>query len=45
MRTGKAGFNNNPKKTLGAISVVSIIPKIIGLQAYSIVKGCNLLFP
>lgn len=31
MMTGKTGFNNNPKKALGAISVVSIIPIILGL--------------
>lgn len=31
MMTGKTDFNNNPKKTLGAISVVSIILIILGL--------------
>ncbi|TVP40870.1 ZIP family metal transporter [Candidatus Nitrosocosmicus arcticus] len=31
MMTGKTAFNNNPKKALGSIGIVSIIPIILGL--------------
>lgn len=45
MMTGKTAFNNNPKKALGSIGIVSIIPIILGLVGYSICRRCNLLYP
>jgi zinc transporter, ZIP family len=45
MMTGKTAFNNNPKKALGAIGVVSVVPIILGLVGLFYLKGYNLLYP
>jgi zinc transporter, ZIP family len=43
MMTGKTAFNNNPKKALGAIDIVSIIPIILGLVGLFYLLGMQFI--
>ena len=39
MMTGKTAFNNNPKKALAAIGIVSVIPVFLGLIGLFYLQG------
>jgi len=43
MMTGKTAFNNNPKKALGSIGIVSIIPIILGLVGLFYFQGMQFI--
>ena len=43
MMTGKTALNNNPKKALGAIGVVSIIPITLGLVGLFYLQGMQFI--
>jgi zinc transporter, ZIP family len=43
MMTGKTAINNNPKKGLGAIGIVSIIPIILGLVGPFFLQGMQFI--
>ena len=43
MMTGKTAFNNNPKKALGSIGIVSIIPIILGLAGLFYFQGMQFI--
>lgn len=43
MMTGRTAFNNNPKKALGSIGIVSIIPIILGLVGLFYFQGMQFI--